>query len=434
MNNNKAPQSLRILFVEDNEHDQAAFRRAVKKAPFVCEITACVRAEEALERLGSDASQFDILVADFGLPGMSGLDMFRELMDRKVEIPTVILTGTGSEQIAVDALKAGVYDYILKDPDQRYLNLLPIVLKETVRKNHDRLARKQAEEALRVSEELHKEAQRVAHIGHWELDPEIGNPVWSDEIFRIFGLKPQEREPSFTDYETHLHPDDWPLLNKAVTLASTEGTPFDIIFRIVRPDSETRWMHAIGTTTKDEKGKVTKLFGTAQDITDRKRTEEALRGSEEKYRTILESIEDGYYEIDLGGNLTFFNDSMCKISGYSRDELMGMNNRQYTEEVYAKEIYQTFNKVYSTGKPNKSSHWPVIGKDGTKKTVAASVSLRRDTEGEPMGFRGIIRDISERKRFEAKLQQANKMEAIATLAGGVAHEFNNGPDGDYGEH
>lgn len=75
-----------------------------------------------------------------------------------------------------------------------------------------------AEEVVRESEELHKEAQRVAHIGHWELYPEIGTPVWSDEIFRIFGLNPQEKEPSFTDHETHLHPDDWPLLNKAVTL------------------------------------------------------------------------------------------------------------------------------------------------------------------------------------------------------------------------
>ena len=163
----------------------------------------------------------------------------------------------------------------------------------------------------------------------------------------------------------------------------------------------------------------------ATDITDRKRAEEALQESEEKYRTILETIEDGYYEIDLDGNFTFFNDSMCKISGYPRDELMGMNNRQYTDEVYAKEIYQTFNKVYTTGKPNKSFHWPVIRKDGTERTVAASVSLRRDTEGEPMGFRGIVRDISERKRFEAQLQQVNKMEAIAILAGGIAHEFNN---------
>ena len=169
-------------------------------------------------------------------------------------------------------------------------------------------------------------------------------------------------------------------------------------------------------------GEVVALF---DDVTERKQAEEALREREEKYRTILETIEDGYYEIDLGGNFTFFNDSMCKISGYSRDELMGMNNRQYTDEVYAKEIYQTFNKVYTTGKPDKSFHWPVIRKDSTKRTVDVSVSLRRDTEGKPIGFRGVARDISDKKKMEAQLQQVTKMEAIATLAGGVAHEFNN---------
>ena len=180
-----------------------------------------------------------------------------------------------------------------------------------------------------------------------------------------------------------------------------------------------------GSVLYDRENKIQGIVCIAPDITDRKLAKKALQESEKKYRTILERIEDGYYEIDLGGNFTFFNDSMCKISGYSRDELMGMNNRQYTDEVYAKKIYQTFNKVYTTGKPDKSFHWPVIRKDSTKRIVDVSVSLRRDTEGEPIGFRGVVRDISDKKKMEAQLQQVTKMEAIATLAGGVAHEFNN---------
>jgi PAS domain S-box-containing protein len=162
------------------------------------------------------------------------------------------------------------------------------------------------------------------------------------------------------------------------------------------------------------------------------RTEKALSESEEKYRTILHSIEDGYYEVDLAGNLTFFNDALCKILGYSKDELMGMNNREYMSKVTADKVYQTFNQVYQTGKAAKAFDWETIRKDGTMRYFEASVSLMRDSDGKPIGFRGIGRDITERKHAEEQaklhqdqLMQASKMVALGTLVSGVAHEINN---------
>ena len=83
----------------------------------------------------------------------------------------------------------------------------------------------------------------------------------------------------------------------------------------------------------------------------RKQFEKAQRQSDEKYRTILENIQEGYFEVDLAGNFTFFNDSVCRILGYSKEELMGMNNRQYTDKETAKKVFQAFNKVYKTGEP-----------------------------------------------------------------------------------
>jgi diguanylate cyclase (GGDEF)-like protein/PAS domain S-box-containing protein len=147
------------------------------------------------------------------------------------------------------------------------------------------------------------------------------------------------------------------------------------------------------------------LYSIIHDITERKEAEEALRQSEEKYRTILESIEEGYCEVDLAGNFTFFNDSMCRIFGYPKEELMGMNNQQYTDQENAKKLYQAFQQVYRTGEPQRGYEYEIIRRDGTKRYVETSASLRKDALGNPIGFRGIARDITERKQFERVLQQ-----------------------------
>ena len=160
--------------------------------------------------------------------------------------------------------------------------------------------------------------------------------------------------------------------------------------------------------------------------------EEALRKSEEKYRTILHSIEEGYFEVDLAGNLTFFNNPLCTFSGYSKEELMGMNNRQFMTEEAAKKSYQVFSEVYRTGEPAGAFDWEMIIKDGTRRWVETSVSLIRDSTGEPIGFRGIARDVTERKQMEEQakvhqhqLMQAGKMVALGTLVSSVGHEINN---------
>jgi PAS domain S-box-containing protein len=156
----------------------------------------------------------------------------------------------------------------------------------------------------------------------------------------------------------------------------------------------------------------------SRDITEQKQAQEALRESEEKYRTILESIEDGYYEVDIAGNFTFFNDSMCRILGYPKDELMGMNNREYSDKEAAKKVYQVFNKVYSTGKPAKGSGWEILRKDGTKRHIETSVSLIKDSEGHGIGFRGIVRDVTVRKRAEEEIRKLSS--AVDQSIDGIA--------------
>ncbi|OGP66594.1 MAG: hypothetical protein A2W27_08005 [Deltaproteobacteria bacterium RBG_16_44_11] len=155
------------------------------------------------------------------------------------------------------------------------------------------------------------------------------------------------------------------------------------------------------------KGKRAAL-GSFMDITEHKRTEDELRRSEGKYRTIMEDMEEGYFEIDLAGNFTFVNDAECRNMGYSREELIGMNNRQYTDEENAKKAFQAFSNLYKTGDPCKIFDYEVTRKDGTKVIAELLVSLIKDSKGKPIGFRGLSRHITERKRMEDELRQSEE--------------------------
>ena len=155
-------------------------------------------------------------------------------------------------------------------------------------------------------------------------------------------------------------------------------------------------------------GKVTSTHGIFRNVTACKRAETALWESEKKYRTILESIEDGYYEVDRFGNMTFFNDSLCTIFGYPENELMGMNFRQYMDEEFARKVFKTFNQVYLTGQSEKAIDWQIERKDGVKRWIEGSVSLITDAESSTLGFRGIIRDVTDRKLAEERLALYSK--------------------------
>jgi two-component system cell cycle sensor histidine kinase/response regulator CckA len=149
-----------------------------------------------------------------------------------------------------------------------------------------------------------------------------------------------------------------------------------------------------------------KIVAVSRDISEQKKVIKALMESINKYRNIIEGIEEAYFEVDITGNLTFFNASLCKMLGYKSDKLMGLNNRAFMSQETAKKAYQVFNKVYSTGKPADIYDWELILKDGSKIYVEGSVSLIRDAEGNRIGFRGISRDITKKVRAEKALRES----------------------------
>jgi PAS domain S-box-containing protein len=176
------------------------------------------------------------------------------------------------------------------------------------------------------------------------------------------------------------------------------------------------------------------IFGSHIQYTINKEREkdEEFRASEEKYRNILENIEEGCFETDLLGNIRFFNGPLCRILGYDPEELRGMNTQNFTTTETAAAAGTTLDRVKQTGEAASISDYSIVHKDGTQKALELSISLITDNSERQTGFRGVVRDVTdrrraeeERKKLEFQLQTAQKMEAIGTLAGGIAHDFNN---------
>jgi diguanylate cyclase (GGDEF)-like protein/PAS domain S-box-containing protein len=183
-----------------------------------------------------------------------------------------------------------------------------------------------------------------------------------------------------------------------------------------RKRNGTKAFHEVSISLiSDSKGKPTGFRGISRDITEHKRMEEALRQGEERYRTIIEQMEDGYFEVDLAGNFTFVNDAECSNLGYSREELIGINNRRYTDKANAKKVFEAFHSIYETGEPIKIFNYEIIRKDGTVRSLELSAALIRDANGEPVGFRGISRDVTERKRSEERIQYLATHDALTEL-------------------
>jgi len=157
---------IRILLIEDNAHDRSAFERALHNSSIVFSVSVFEKAETALPELAGDRKAYDLVVVDHDLPGMTGMEFYRRLEHGNNLPPFVMLTGAGSENLAVEALQAGMYDYIIKDPEQGYLKLLPFKLADVRQRKSERMARRKAQVDLKKAHaELEKRvAARTAEL------------------------------------------------------------------------------------------------------------------------------------------------------------------------------------------------------------------------------------------------------------------------------
>jgi len=290
--------------------------------------------------------------------------------------------------------------------------------KEDVQKTLAELSRDLQESKAKL-----EEAQRVAHVGHWEWDLETGVVVWSDETYRIFGLSPQERPMDLATVRSMVHPDDREPLYQRVDQDLVAGERPDAEFRIVRPSGEVRtvssmmserWSSLPGDMERDASGRPQKLFGTIQDITDRKRTEEAFQDISRKLLESNAKLEEaqhianiGHYSWNLIENRVIWSDELSRIFGMSPQQgpidIAVVRERIHPED--REFVFRAAEDALSNNVRADIEH-RVVRPDGEVRIVHSVGTVKRDSSGQPYEMFGTAQDITERRRSEEALKQS----------------------------
>ncbi|MGB3190289.1 MAG: diguanylate cyclase [Limnoraphis sp.] len=271
------------------------------------------------------------------------------------------------------------------------------------------------EEKQQIREARFKEAQRVSRLGSWEFIPSTGQIIWSEEMFRLFGLYPQQNEPNYTEFLELIHPEDRSSLNHAVERTVKQGIPFKIDHRIIHSDASVRYLEARGDVIYSPQGEVIRMFGTGLDISEqqaalreRKQLELALKEGENRLRSILESSPYGIFIKDLQGKYTDVNPAYEQMSQLKREQLLGKSDYDILPDEFAK-LCQASDEAAIVAKHPIVFEEEVPFQNGIRTLLITKFSLI-DTTDQAYEICGIILDISDRKQAELLLQRQTQQE------------------------
>ncbi|WP_161851406.1 PAS domain S-box protein [Bradyrhizobium sp. CCBAU 051011] len=272
--------------------------------------------------------------------------------------------------------------------------------------DRDITARKRAEETLRESEAKLEEAQRVAHVGYWEYDFVTRRYTFSSETFRIFGLTPRESTSAREVFKL-VHSEDRDIFNKAITLAVNGGPRYDTEYRVVQPDGVVRFVHSQGDVRWDS-GRAISMFGTVQDITDRKLAEQALRASEERFRTLVQFSFDVYWESDAQHRFIRQEFAEGLADAPAPGSEIGKTRWEVPYLQPDEEGWRKHRETLDAHLPFRDFELARPAPDGGKRYVSVSGLPVFDGAGRFIGYRGVGRHITERKRAEDELRASEE--------------------------
>ncbi len=379
----------------------------------------------------------DLYFVDFRLPGGNGLELVRDARARGVTKPIIVLTAFGNPLIDDAAEEAGASDYLAKG------EFTPQLLNRAIRYAVRNAA---AVTAARAAESRFRMAQEIAGIGTWDYDLLANTFAWSKQMRVLYGFDADSMEPvRFATWRQAVHPDDRDMAQALIVDCVSGRAPYDARFRILRSDPvhpdiplAVRWIAAKGELVRDASGAAEHLVGVNIDITDQQAVVTALhdsrdvalanqRATEARFRTYFDSSPDCLFHFRRTVDDRFVYEAINPVglahAGQTLDQVLGRT----PEEVLGAEtggiVTEKFRQVCETGLEYR--YEPTFPMAEGPVVFEAVYSPLRNEAGDIVGVLGSARDITERRKLEQSLHQAQKMEALGQLAGGVAHDFNN---------
>ena len=371
-------------------------------------------------------------VVGLRLPDLAEEELLRELAQFAEDVPIVLNTRYASLESARIAVNIGAFAYVDNGPDPTELvrqvhRAVRVRLVNRAEALEGAVAERtrelqEANEALRRAQADLAQAQRIARIGNWEWDVRTGEVAWSDDTFRIFGFEPGEVELSYEVAKSVKHPEDVDRWANAVAGALESGDRYEIEYRAIRRDGNTIWVRNEAEIARDESGTAVRFFGTAQDITDRKRAEELLRESERRLSTLMDSLPGMAYRcLNLPDwPMEFLSSGCLQLAGYSSAELTGSEGLLYGHVIHSADRRSVWDAVQLCVERNQpyELEYRIQTREGQEKWVwerGRHVAVAKDGTGILEGF---ISDITARKQSEEALRlERNRAQSYLEIAG-----------------
>ena len=373
--------------------------------------------EKAVEKAGELMP--DLVLMDIALDGsMDGIEAAGQIREQ-FDIPFVYLTAYADDKLLERAKTTEAFGYMIKPFQERELHAVIELA----------LYKCQMEKKLRESEERYRLLAENAADVIWTMDMNLRYTYVSPSIYGLMGYTPEELLDITLD--RIFPPASLELCHKTfeenLALEASGRTDPNRTHMLeleqIRKDGSVIWAEVKMSGLRDRDGRWNGMLGVSRDITDRKLAEKSLRQSEERYRNFFEASKDAVYITSVDGKFIDINDYGLELFGIKRDDL---DKIDVAKDIYADPADRaTFTEILSR-KGYATSHRVNLKRmDGTTFPVTITTVAVKDAEGNITGYQSIIRDETERKRLETQFQQAQKMEAVGTLAGGIAHDFNN---------